>query len=355
MVGHARWLLWEGYSAGYLQHPGEYSSLEKMLMYFLSLFSLGHQAVMFFFVLSGFVIHLKYSKKLTDSLSNEFDWKSYFIRRIRRIYPPFLVAIIVTFLLDKIGIYKGYSIYFGLTPNALINKNIKIDHSLLNLIGNLLFLKSEKIDIWGTNGLLWSLKYEWWFYSIYPVLYMINRRNVLHGIWFVVFLFGLGAILPVNLSEFLTSALQSLSCWYLGVILADVYTGRINVSHKAMALFVFVFPAALFVGLVSQKEIVSDLLWSIAFFGLLNLLIFTNDTSSFKIRLKSLKWLGDCSYTLYVVHFPVFVLFNGFLLSRSGNTMPRSFGPFFIGVGLVLIVSYLMHFVTEKPFIVKRK
>jgi hypothetical protein len=41
MVGHARWLLWEGYGEGFQQHPGSYSIVNKVLMYFFSLFKYG--------------------------------------------------------------------------------------------------------------------------------------------------------------------------------------------------------------------------------------------------------------------------------------------------------------------------
>src|SRR5262245_6559353 len=56
MVGHARWLLWEGYAKGYALHPSDYSFFQKGLVYFFAFFKFGEEAVLFFFVLSGFVI-----------------------------------------------------------------------------------------------------------------------------------------------------------------------------------------------------------------------------------------------------------------------------------------------------------
>jgi peptidoglycan/LPS O-acetylase OafA/YrhL len=60
VIHHARWFLWEGYSKGYLKHPEAFNYFNKALMYFFSLFVYGHEMVVFFFVLSGFVIHLRY-------------------------------------------------------------------------------------------------------------------------------------------------------------------------------------------------------------------------------------------------------------------------------------------------------
>ena len=34
MIGHARWLLWEGFQDGFKNHPNNYSMIDKSLMYF---------------------------------------------------------------------------------------------------------------------------------------------------------------------------------------------------------------------------------------------------------------------------------------------------------------------------------
>ena len=104
MLGHARWLLWEGFAAGYLQHPEQYPPLSKVMAYFWLAFDYGHQAVIFFFVLSGFVIHLRYAKAIKqEGETAVFDLGPFFFRRFRRIYPLFLLAMAVTLLLDAIG------------------------------------------------------------------------------------------------------------------------------------------------------------------------------------------------------------------------------------------------------------
>jgi peptidoglycan/LPS O-acetylase OafA/YrhL len=63
-TGHARWLLWEG-GDNFKQLSHTYSAAEKMLAIGMSVFKYGHEMVLFFFVLSGFVIHLRYSLQLS--------------------------------------------------------------------------------------------------------------------------------------------------------------------------------------------------------------------------------------------------------------------------------------------------
>lgn len=353
MIGHARWLLWEGYSQGFKTHPQDYTLLEKIGVYGLSLFSYGHEAVLLFFVLSGFVIHLSYSKKLFRDQSTNFDTVSFFWRRIRRIYPPFLFTLVLTYVLDTIGQRAGYSIYFGQTPNELINHNIRTDHSFINLLGNLFFYENPRIGIWGTNGPLWSLKYEWWFYMLYPILFLVNRRNIKAAIFLVLFLFAAGTVLGMLQQAFFFSVFQMLLFWYLGAIAADIYTGRFKISYRVLSVFTLGLPLGLMMSKFYPGLILTEFAWSLGFFGLINAVIGYNSTRQQPIRLTGLAWLGNCSYTLYIIHFPLFVLFNGLLLAQNGNQMPKSLTYCFIGIFGAVALAYLLHFIIEQPFISK--
>ena len=242
MIGHARWLLWEGYSEGFVKHPQDYSLVGKVFVYVFSVFRYGHQAVMFFFILSGFLIHLKYSRQLAHNPSRKFGLKDYLYKRIKRIYPPFLFALLLTFLLDVWGIGMDYTIYFGKTPNNLLNSNISVNHSLINLVGNLFFLQNENIVIWGTNNPLWSLKYEWWFYLIYPLVFLINRKSVFASLIFVLMVFATASFIQVREGYFFSSVFQYLFLWWLGTFLADIYTKRIKLNFFYLSFFVLILP-----------------------------------------------------------------------------------------------------------------
>src|SRR5437764_11913890 len=54
-------------------------------------FYYGHMAVIFFFVLSGFVIHLRFAKRLKEAPRQAtFGWGDFVYRRARRLYPPLI-------------------------------------------------------------------------------------------------------------------------------------------------------------------------------------------------------------------------------------------------------------------------
>src|SRR5207248_2247320 len=112
LIGHARWLLWEGFAAGFMKHPAQYPLLSKLMAFFALTFNYGHQAVIFFFVLSGFVIHLRYSQALEqDPQKARLNVWQFYFRRFHRIYPLMVTAIVFTLILDGIGMSQGYSIY----------------------------------------------------------------------------------------------------------------------------------------------------------------------------------------------------------------------------------------------------
>ena len=77
--------------------PGSSDVLIRGVFYILAApFRFGVAAVWFFFVLSGFVIHLRYAKALRENPVAKFGWRKFVWHRLRRLYPPLLLAIGVT-------------------------------------------------------------------------------------------------------------------------------------------------------------------------------------------------------------------------------------------------------------------
>jgi len=357
MISHAKWLLWEGYYQGFIKDSARYSVIEKISVYALSIFKYNHQAVIFFFVLSGFVIHLKYSKNIATYGDAGFSVKKYLVKRIKRIYPPFLLSMAITFILDGIGSHLNYTIYYGATPDNIINTIITKQHDLVNFIGNLFFIQNEYIGVWGTNGPSWSLKYEWWFYMLYPILIYINKKSVLNSLLAVTALFIVSNLVPnlVNISFFIV-VLKYLALWWLGAVLADVYNKRIPINHHKFCFLVFLFPLLIIIEIlkINIDFFANDFLWALGFFGLLNLFFYLQEKGFVFSWTMKLQWLGDCSYTLYIIHFPILVFLNGVILHYTNNSMPRSLVFIFPGIVISFVFAYLLHFIVEKPFTTKR-
>jgi peptidoglycan/LPS O-acetylase OafA/YrhL len=351
LVSHARWLLWEGYRTGYLIHPQNYSVVSKTLMYFFSLFKWSHEVVIFFFVLSGFVIHLKYARSLHQNPKSSINFAEYFIKRIKRIYPPLLFALAITMLLDMAGKANAFPIYFGNTPYPLINANIANgSHQLSVFIGNVFFLYTEYVPIYGSNGPLWSLKFEWWFYMLYPLFLLLSRKQIYYSTLLIILLF-IGVFFPAIWPlQLLRSVFSMMIYWWLGVLLAEISAGRLKVN-------LIIFSTASFIGFVVLSfcnAIMHDLQTALLFSAVIGFLLWWNEKGLSLRFLELLKPLGDFSYTLYIIHFPILVFLSGMIMKFNHNQLPVH--SFFIlgGIIICLAISYLFHFFTETPFLTKK-
>jgi peptidoglycan/LPS O-acetylase OafA/YrhL len=346
VVHHARILAHEGYSEGYLRHPDQYNMLEKGLTYGLSMFRFGHEAVLFFFVLSGFVIHLRQAKAAAANLptANQFGWLQYMYRRSRRLYPPLLFALLLTFALDQTGKRIGLPIYSGNTRSLVLDWMAQSDLRISTLLGNLAFLMDAYVPCYGTNSPLWSLKFEWWFYMIYPAVWWLNRwsKTAAAGAMLVAFGLSMFGFWPLLLLEQVFSLML---VWWMGAILAEMYVSGIRIPLALVApLGLLTVPAAL----LNAPPIV----WGIAMSGIIAAGFAWQRGGRKLLFLEKLKPLGDMSYTLYVVHMPILVFVGGWLMSRStSGSLPKQ--PLYAvgATALCLAVAWLAHWIMEKPFI----
>lgn len=354
MIGHARWLLWEG-GAAFQSHPGNYNFFEKAQVYFFSLFKYGHEAVLFFFVLSGFVIHLKQAKGLARG--EQVSLNGYFMRRVRRILPPLLFALLLTYFCDKLVEWLDASVFYGTTPDPVANQNISFDHSFNTLVGNVLFVQNTYVPIFGSNAPLWSLKYEWWFYMLYPLMLLVNKRRVILSLVCVAVISAIsiaGWSWGIQLAD---DVFAYFFCWWLGCLSADMYAGRIKVP----GWLIFIATLALLYIPVSMKyEIVpngaiKDTIIAIGFWGLLNLFFILQKKNVPLTMLEKLKPLGDCSYSIYVIHLPLLVLANAVILFNTKNVLPKSMMYVWLAILIIPVIGWVVHLFVEKPFTQKAK
>jgi len=341
VIHHCRWLLWEGYEKGYQLHPESYSTANRILMYILSAFKFGNEAVLFFFVLSGFVIHYSSSRRIDKE--GRFDARDYLYRRIKRIYPPLLIAIAITFVCDSWGLHQQLPIYLSQTPYPSINENIHPDLSITTLLGNLFFVQKIYTPVWGTDGALWSLMYEWWFYILYMPLIVLFRKNkllvtvIVLIAWFFTIRFG--AFLPLLLYKVITYFI----IWFSGMLLADMLLYK-DISIKNAGIYLLLMIAGAVAGNFSM--IGKEILLTVAIAVFLYLVLTTNWFN----LLKKLDSTGAYSYTMYAMHMPVLCLLSGYIMLYNNGRLPSHF--LFVPVGIVVsvVASWLLHFVGEKPF-----
>jgi len=355
MVGHSRWLLWEGYTLGYSQHPDQYNWLETTIVHVLSSFRYGHEAVLLFFVLSGFVIHLRYAQYLKSDNQHQFDFVPFFLRRLKRIMPPLLLALLLTFIIDQIGLYLKLPIYSSATPYSSINQNITPNHNWLILGGNLLFLMKFYVPVFGTNGPLWSLAYEWWFYMLYPLMYIFLKRSFTISTLIVFSLYLLVSVIPIK-NVLLAEIFSLYPCWWLGTLLAEIYSGRSKIKFSTIMPFSLLLFITTLGNLNFSLRGFNDFLWATGFCGIFSFL-FWLQANGIKLKLlQIMEPLGKISYSLYVIHMPIIVFLSGLLMHFSDNhSLPQDQWFILLGVIVSIIFAIGAYQLAEKPFTRKQK
>jgi peptidoglycan/LPS O-acetylase OafA/YrhL len=292
-------------------------------------FKFGQEAVILFFILSGFVIEYSFSK------SKDKSFKTYFFKRFLRIYLPLFCVYLLNFFL-----------FFFNSPNT-----INIDW--YNLLGNVFMLQdmsSLKPNVITTPFLgnlpLWSLSYEWWFYMLYfPIVIFIKEKSSS----FVYILGIISALTYILYPNFINRELSYFVIWWGGVVLARCYaeSNEIKLSDlKKLILVLFIIIIILSLNAILNydgKSIGISPILEIRHFIFSLLLILA------AVKWYKMKWIGfnftfgifknaaPISYCLYISHY--------FLISNANyldNVIPNSSIKLIIYILNCIIVSYLI-------------
>src|ERR1700730_6489329 len=129
-----------------LDHPtGLPGSLSKWPLYLIQLCSsFGYIGVFLFFVISGFCIHLQWAKARAAGQVAEIRFGPFWKRRIRRLYPPYIIAL------------AAYLVIAALT------RGINVSHFFVyDVVMHLLMLHNlDPKTCYSINGVFWTLAIE---------------------------------------------------------------------------------------------------------------------------------------------------------------------------------------------------
>lgn len=322
--------------------------------YFFS--SLGHEAVIVFFVVSGLLVGaLTLEKWRTFSKANI---KDYFIHRFSRIYIVLIPALFIGFALDLTGafyfneaeLYSNSEKYHTSSLNTVIIENLGINV----LAGNLMMMQQIMVNVLGSNGPLWSLAYEWWYYCIWGFLIGSIYYKGLNRWIFIGLLGGLLIFLPSKILAWMLIWLLGIVVFYygksslprphpiIGIILLLIVLGLSRLSVHYLDRYLFISSTYI--------DFIRDFLIGVAYSITL--------ISCYKIK-KPL-WLdkmhakiADFSYSLYLSHFPMMLLIVAIAQQTLGiEFLQKPYWKtniyFVIIIILLYLYAYLFSLITEK-------
>lgn len=332
---HARDVMWSGMMNYITANPYD-MRLVSLMAYASAPLMYGAIGVSLLFVLSGYVIHRPNTPSLdvgpgSAPSSPPFDGKAFYVRRFVRIYPTMILALAVTMLCD------AASRATGALP-------AEIDGSTWALFVNLAGLQGILSWPYGSNHPLWSLAIEIQFYLSYPIALSLRRRIGMDAMLLVALSTSvLGAIL-IHLNG-VTAFPQFYVAWWAGAYVADwERSGRpMPQAWKLVGIALLVAGCAAYSMRLCSLGIV---LWSLGIAPVLAAIL------ARPRRLPSLamplQMVGQFSYTLYAIHFPVIILLSAVMLGGSRNP---NIAWSILAAAVTIPVAYAAYWLAERPSI----
>lgn len=301
----------------------------------------GHFGVNLFFVISGFILALPFAKRAFNELPAP-DLKSYYLRRVTRIEPPYVICLLLLFYFHWLDTGDATT----WVPNLLAS--IFYVHGMV--------YGHESV----VNGVAWSLEIEIQFYLMVPLLVRIfriqsarTRRTIMLTTMILIGLLSQWVIYPHAPAQLRMSLFNFLHYFMAGFLLADLYLSYAGREPKKSWKW-DVMTA------VSAMAIVGTLLRFGHFYFLLPVMIaamyagcYLGKWSNAFVRLRWIVIIGGMCYTIYLYH--VTIIARIFISTASLGSLARPFSLDFliqclIVVPLLLVICGWLFVFTEKPF-----
>ncbi len=280
----------------------------------------GNDAVMVFFVLSGFVIAYVADQK-------ERTLKSYSTSRFARLYSVAVPAIVLTVVADAIG--------SRLSPALYSAHWFATDNPLWRIAANLLFVN----ELWFTsvrpfsNVPFWSLGYEFWYYAIFTAALYLGSWHRVAALAIIVLVVG-------------PKILLLLPVWLLGVwvyrgtkarALSENAGGTLALGTLACYAAFHLLDGPKLLEVVTAQwlggEVVDRLNFSKGFLGsyVVGILFALHlaGISAVSHRLgpflpeRPIRYLASFTFALYLFHYPLLFFFAA-VVESTGTTADRS-------------------------------
>lgn len=317
-----------------VNHPGSWLS---------SIIGRGSLGVDVFFAISGFILALPFARQRLFH-EKPVSLKAYYIRRLTRLEPPYVVSLILLLLVHLLILHESFRNIFP------------------NFLASLFYVHSLVFDEWSKiNPVAWSLEVEVQFYVLAPLLAMVFsiRKPVWRRVVLVTVI--VASIAHYNFNYDMIEALHlrkslfmNLHQFLIGFLFADLFltdwketlkqkSGVYDIAGIAAMSLLFVFNVTF--------NAWADLLFGICLFisfialfkGTLINAFFTNP------------WIvitGGMCYSIYLLHYALIALLAKFSITLFVPEWGYGINylvQVLVIIPIVILVSAVFFTVIEKP------
>ena len=327
----------------------------------LSAFGGGYVGVDVFFVISGYLI----TNLITDEVkrTETFSYKTFYARRVRRLFPALLATIVLTFVFAVLMFTPQHFQRFG---GEAISSILSVSNFFFWNESGYFNTASEFKPLLHT----WSLSVEEQFYLFWPIalVFLLKRKSKKAAITAII----IGGITSLFLNIVVTNGGISTTRWWQA-LMGEKASDTLSLIYffTPFRIFEFAIGAALvWIPKPQEKTLKLDVLMGIGL-GLIFYSVFTYTENTlfpsynalapcigaalviYSVNAKYIGWIvrnkimvkiGLISYSVYLVHWPIIVFYKYY------TKMPLGFLEQVIVIIASLVLGFIFQRYIETPF-----
>lgn len=310
---------------------------------FNGFFIVGWSGVDFFFVISGFIIFLTNQKYF----ENKSNFTTYAKKRLIRVIPAYWICLTIFALILYVMFERTSTIsIFSSQPEGFAIRFLKS-----------LFLLPTDIhsNEYPMLPVAWTLTYEMMFYLLFAACFFVSRRLALifGFIWLSLIVARITSFIEASFDDtifYIVTEPKNIE-FLLGCLTAHIFT-KYTITDRNRSILLVLGITTLAVAWINTWL---DFIWfgkniTIQFglpFFLITLAIAkeelkTNYPSQAK---KFFIFIGDASYSIYLTHYPLLLIFS----SLTRNIEINGYILFFCLLTITIFLGLIFYKVIEKP------
>ncbi len=297
----------------------------------------GWTGVQLFLLISGFVIHYGFL-----SGNEKLKVFTFFNKRFWRIYPAYLLALLVYCFLGK-----GMNYYlFSKVGLMDLLTHLFLVHNLSNAYFH------------SVNSSFWTLALEMQLYLLYPLFLIVRKKLGIKKALFLTFMiapvsYAIGSFIVTKEARLprVNFVLNFWFMWCSGAFLAEKYlNGERIFPKRAGAIIVLGFMATILIKFHVFGSLLCSLVATFSWLVFFEWFLYNPRINTNSIVFKTFTAIGVSSYSIYLIHQP----YLSYILNWFNVLSVHPYLAFIKTIPaftIVFSISYLMYRFIEVPFI----